>query len=202
MPSMMNRDQAAALLGVPSEADAATVRRAWRFWARIAHPDVGGDPAHFAELEAARQILLRPQPVVVEQQPPRKSLREMLRRAPHPRSLALALVAAIATATLPSFPSIPLAVAAVPAALAATGWARWATWELLVSSADRGHRIELLALLWLPLVIVQLAVSILIGTSLLPVLPLCAVPLAAAVAALQPGAGLWIPVRGNRGFTQ
>lgn len=189
----MDRDQAAALLGVPIGADPATVRRAWRFWARIAHPDVGGDPAHFAQLDVARQVLLSLQPVAEEQQQPRTSLRGVMRRAAHPRALGVAAVAVLATATLPHFLSVPLALAAVPAALAATGWAGWATYELLVSSADRGHRIALLALLWLPLVILQLAVSIAIGTSLLPVLPLCAVPLAAAVAASQSGSGLWHP---------
>lgn len=193
MPGMMDRDQAAALLGVPSEADPAVVRRAWRFWARIAHPDVGGDPTHFAQLDEARQVLLRPCPVVVEQQPPRKSLRKVMRRAPHPRWLALACVGALATAILPHFVAAPLALAATPAAFAATGWALWAAREFLIVSADRGHRIELLALVWLPMVFLQLAVSMAIGSSLLPVLPLCAIPLVAVVAAMQSGTGLWHP---------
>lgn len=191
---MMDRDRAAALLGVPSDADPTSVRRAWRFWARIAHPDAGGDPTHFAQLDEARQVLLRPPPKMVEQPPPRASLRTVLRRGRHPGVLAVAALAAVGTATLPHFLSVPLALAAVPASLTATGWARWATRELLAPSADRGHHIELLALLWLPMVLVQLAVSTAVGTSLLPVLPLCAVPVAAAVATLAPGAGLWRPI--------
>ena len=56
----MGREEAAQLLGVPADADPDTIRHAWRLWARVAHPDVGGDPAHFARLDEARRVLQRP----------------------------------------------------------------------------------------------------------------------------------------------
>lgn len=49
---------AAQLLGVPADADPATVRAAFREAARTHHPDVGGCPARFAALTAARDELL------------------------------------------------------------------------------------------------------------------------------------------------
>lgn len=124
---------------------------------------------------------------------PRPPFRAVFRRPAHPRSLSLTAFAALLMALLPHYLAAPLAVTAAPAALAATAWASWAMRELLRACADRGHRIETLALLWFPMVLGQLTVSLLGGTSLLPVLPLFALPIAGAVAALNPGAGLWRP---------
>ncbi len=73
-------------------------------------------------------------------------------------------------------------------------WAVWAASEILSKSADRGHRIAALALLWLPIAVMQVLVSVLFGTSFVPVLPLLALPLVAVVALINPGAGLWRPV--------
>lgn len=67
----MNRDEAAVLLGVPVTADPEEVRHAWRMWARIAHPDADGDPAHFTELEQARRVLLQAAPAVASVVVPR-----------------------------------------------------------------------------------------------------------------------------------
>ena len=58
----------AARLGVPSDADAATVRAAFALRLRAVHPDVAGpgraDPASdVAELVAARDQLLAPPPI-------------------------------------------------------------------------------------------------------------------------------------------
>ena len=58
----MSREVAAATLGLPVNASPDDVRHAWRMWARIAHPDLGGDSAHFARLDQARRVMMQPQP--------------------------------------------------------------------------------------------------------------------------------------------
>jgi hypothetical protein len=46
------------VLGVPSDADEAAIRNAYRALARVYHPDAGGDPGEFRRLqEAYRQAL-------------------------------------------------------------------------------------------------------------------------------------------------
>lgn len=100
-------------------------------------------------------------------------------------------IGALGAAILPAILPVTLVLAAVPAALAATAWAVWTTKELLNQASDRGHRITMLALAWGPMACGQLLVSIIAGASLLPVLPLLALPIVAAVAALDPGSGLW-----------
>ena len=201
----MDRDEAAALLGVQADASAVDVKRAWRVWARLAHPDAGGDPQHFAELDEARRVLLREQPPLLGLEPkPRPTWRQVLTRPAHPILLSLGAVAATALAIVPSVAPQPLFLAAAPAFLAATAWAVVASRALLAPSsgrgpsADHGHRITALALLWLPVASAQVLVSMIAGASLLPVLPLSALPLAAAVSAVNPGAGLWRPVSGER----
>lgn len=47
------------VLGVPTDADAATVRSAWRSLIAAAHPDQGGTEAQAAALNAARDEMLR-----------------------------------------------------------------------------------------------------------------------------------------------
>ena len=54
----MTRTEAAAALGVPPDADDATVSSAFRRRALQAHPDRGGDPAEFERSVAARKLLL------------------------------------------------------------------------------------------------------------------------------------------------
>ena len=46
-----------ALLGVDWEADAETVRRAWRTTSRTAHPDAGGTHDDFVRLQHAWEVL-------------------------------------------------------------------------------------------------------------------------------------------------
>lgn len=193
----MDRDEAAALLGVPSNATAEAVKRAWRVWARLAHPDAGGDPEMFARLDEARRIMLRPRQKSIEPVP-REPWRLVLTRPAHPVLLMLGAGAAVALAALPAIAPQPVAVAAAPAFIAATAWAVLATRAILVRRADHGHRITALALLWLPIASAQVLVSIIAGASVLPVLPLSALPLAAAVSAVNPGAGLWRPVSDGR----
>jgi len=189
----VNRDEAALLLGVPVNADPEAVRHAWRMWARIAHPDVNGDPAHFAQLEAARRVLLQASPVEtsVMASAPRQAWPQVVRRPAHPGALAVTGIGTILCPALASVPAVPYAVAAALSALAAALWTAWAASASLSTGADHGHRIAALALLWLPIAVMQVLISILVGASLVPVLPLLAVPFVAVVALVNPGAGLW-----------
>ena len=59
----MDGTRARALLGVPLGASTTTVTRAFRGAVLVAHPDHGGDPAAFAALVAARDLLLAEAPV-------------------------------------------------------------------------------------------------------------------------------------------
>lgn len=192
----MNRDEAAVLLGVPVTADPEEVRHAWRMWARIAHPDVHGDAAHFTQLEEARRVLLKAAPVAasVVTPAPRQSWSHIVRKPAHSYALALSGVATILLAALAGWSPMPYAFAVATSSLAAALWTAWAASEILSSSADHGHRIVALALLWLPIVVMQVLVSVLVGTSFVPVLPLIALPFVAVVALVNPGAGLWRPV--------
>ena len=192
----MNRDEAAVLLGVPVTAEPDEVRRAWRMWARFAHPDVDGDPAHFTQLEEARRVLLKAAPVAasVVTPAPRQSWSHVVRKPTHSIALALSGVVTILLAALAGWSPLPYAIAVATSSLAAALWTAWAASEILSRSADHGHRIAALALLWLPIVVMQVLMSMLVGTSFVSVLPLVALPFVAVVALVNPGAGLWRPV--------
>ena len=233
----MTRGEAARLLGVPVDAGADAVRHAWRVWARLAHPDAGGDSQHFARLELARRVLLQPdildparpgsttgptaaRSATVEQAsvppdpsrtawtaPPRAPLASVLHPPARPLGLVVLGVVALALAALPallgmvdsaSSATLEVAVTGMPAALAAAAWAVAGTRAVLDPVADPGHRMTVLALAWLPVCLLQLAVSTLAGAGLITVLPLLALPLVAAVAAVNPGAGLWRPIGTGR----
>lgn len=58
----MTPARARTVLNVPASASRRTVELAFRVLARRHHPDVGGDPKVFAELVAARAVLLDPDP--------------------------------------------------------------------------------------------------------------------------------------------
>ena len=201
----LTQEQAASLLGVVADADPETVRRAFRTWARLAHPDLGGDPQHFDSLLRARDVLLATEetpatdPSTTDAPAPRLSWAAILVR-PTPASVVRFVIGAvlvIALALLPALMGVgdqvaSLAIAAGPAAIAAAGWAVITVNRLLDARADAGHRITALALAWLPLAIAQVVLAQIAGGSLIPVLPLLALPFVAAVAAVNPGAGLWI----------
>lgn len=202
----MTRAEAAAVLGVPLDAGTDEVRHAWRMWARIAHPDTGGDPAHFARLDQARRVLADPAPAVTSSARPREPvptphapLRSVLVRPPHPRVLVLLGVATALLAAAPAVLQAPTTLAivatAMPAAVCAAVWAGYATRQALRPGADAGHVMAMLFLLWVPVALLQQVIAALAGVSLLPVLPVLAVPLVAAVAVVNPGAGLWRPVQ-------
>jgi hypothetical protein len=165
-------------------------------WARIAHPDVNGDPAHFAQLDTARRVLLRAAPEAAPEvtSAPRKTWSQVLRKPAHPIALAVSGIVTILLAALAGVSPLPYAIALAMSSCAAALWALWATSEILPKSADQGHRISALTFLWLPIAVMQVVVSLLVATSFVPVLPLLALPFVAVVALVNPGAGLWRPV--------
>lgn len=55
----MRPDQARAVLGVSTEADRATIKRRYHLLARDWHPDAGGDPDQFQQIQQAYDLLLR-----------------------------------------------------------------------------------------------------------------------------------------------
>jgi ABC-type Co2+ transport system permease subunit len=65
---------------------------------------------------------------------------------------------------------------------------------LLAPDADVGHAIAVLSGAWAPIALAQVLISLALGTSVLPVLPVLALPFAAAVGLVNPGAGLWRPI--------
>lgn len=209
----LTRTDAAVLLGVPVDAPPATVRHAWRMWARIAHPDVGGDPDHFARLEQARRVMMIPDPRAIPTVP-RARLREVLRRPAHALRLAGGALVAVALVALPVLLDagarrgdlhggdaslVWLALACAPGALAAAGVAVMATRECLQASADRGHRIAVVCFAWLAVAVPQMLVATAVGVDLLPVLPVMALPLVAVVGSLDPAIGLWRPGSSSQG---
>lgn len=58
MPDRLQREQALRVLALASSADATEVKRAYRRLAREHHPDHGGDPELFHELQQAFECLL------------------------------------------------------------------------------------------------------------------------------------------------
>lgn len=196
----MTRAEAAAHLGVSLSASPDEVRQAWRMWARLAHPDRGGNAEHFVLLRSARDVLLEPAdavwaaPDVTEAVPVRSSLRSQLIRPPRRvKWTGMALIAGcIALSVLPGvIGSLTLVLTAAPAAIAATGTTIFLRDRILAPSADIGHRITALVCVWTPLVSAQVVVAQIFAISLITVLPLFALPFVASVAATNPGAGLW-----------
>lgn len=83
----LTRSTAARLLGVAPDAAVVEVKRAFRLWATLAHPDQGGSAARFAELCAARDLLLAVAsgPEAPSSEPPSGTNGgEPPRSAPHP----------------------------------------------------------------------------------------------------------------------
>ncbi|MGH8910117.1 MAG: J domain-containing protein [Egibacteraceae bacterium] len=81
----MSPDRARRLLAVPPDAARDEIERAFRRLARVHHPDRGGDAGRFAELVAAREVLLRPraaseaQLIVIHTRPWRRVVRAVQR---------------------------------------------------------------------------------------------------------------------------
>ena len=167
------------------------MRRAFRAWAALAHPDHGGDAVHFQALCDARDALLEP---VVPQAAgaqivpkPRQPWRAVLRR-PAPGVLillALGLLATIAAVLA----AIGGPLLAMPAAVASAAWCVAAS-RAVLRGADHGHVIVVRSMAWALATCGQLLVAAVAGISLIEVLPLLAVPFVAAIAAVNPAAGL------------
>lgn len=196
----MSVEQAALLLGVDRDADAQTVQQAFRVWARLAHPDAGGDRGHFEELIRARRTLvtrapsgIKPQEVTVAA--PRMGFTAVRRR---PSGLgAVAIVVALLAALIS-----PLATVALPVWMAAGVMGACATALSVTVSrccldtrADVGHRIGTLMITWAPVAVVQVLIASMLGTQIVLALPVLALPEVFAVALVNPGAGLWRPIR-------
>jgi len=189
--SEMTRAEAARELGVSEDADAEAIRRAWRVWARLAHPDTGGRPEQFDRLRRARDVLLAQ--LAVAPSRPRPQFRSVIHRPGAGTRWLLILVAVLAlvAVALPmlapgSARGVTLAPAALLAAIFAILAARW----LLDSRADAGHRIAFVSCAWLPLAVMQVALAELLGTSAVSVLPVMVLPFVIVIAAVNPGAGL------------
>lgn len=199
----MSRTEAARLLGVDVSADSDTVRHAWRMWARVAHPDAGGDPQHFARLDHARRVLSTPQPPAAAapaHAPARERWSNVLQRPRHPVALLAGAAVAVASAALSgsvgaSPTMIQLASIALLASVVACGVAVGVAREVLVDRADRGHRMAVISALWSLLAGLQVVTAAVAGVSLVPVLPVMALPIVALVGAMNVGAGLWRPVQ-------
>lgn len=194
----MDRADAAALLGVPIDADAGEVRRAYRMWVRVAHPDAGGDPLHFARLTQARRTMLRPAPrrmasTKAESPAPRAPLSTMVRLPSTWPLLAIGAGGVVALALLPAL-GVAVPLAAFIAGTVTAAWAVLATRGSLRTGADAGHRIAMYALTWLPLATAITMVSLVFGTDLVMMLPLLALPFAAVISWQNAGVGLWRPI--------
>lgn len=200
----MTREQAALLLGVDVDASTEQVNHAWRVWAKLAHPDLGGDRGHFEALAVARAVLAgraaRPAPQeqsssATEPSNDRDRLRDMCRR-PSPRgTLAIVLAAlgsVIAVAIAPSLSDFGAALAVATAAcVCAVAIQR----SVLREAADVGHRIALLTLAWFPTAALLAVMVAYHGVAIIGLLPVVALPFVVAVALVNPGAGLWRPIR-------
>ena len=192
----MTREQAALLLGVRSQASSEEVNHAWRVWAKLAHPDAGGDREHFEALAHARSVLLSRTELAVEVSvEPRASLRSVCHRPSLGRLLVVCLaivgssIGGIGVAHLSDFgTAFAIGVASAATAIAIQR-------AFLGPSADTGHRITIVVLAWLPVVAaLGLGVTYL-GVELIELLPVVVLPLVVTVALVNPGAGLWRPVR-------
>ena len=90
---------------------------------------------------------------------------------------------------------IQLASLALLASVVACGVAAGVAREVLVDRADRGHRMAVISALWSVLAGLQVVTAAVAGVSLVPVLPVMALPIVTLVGAMNVGAGLWRPVQ-------
>lgn len=198
----MTRQQAALLLGVDLHATPTEVNHAWRVWARLAHPDAGGDRAHFEALAEARALLVRGGAASATEHftsdEPRGSARLSWRqvcRRPDPRAIiTLCFVALVGLLATVASPRVSTLMAGLMLGVAAAGFAVVAERTVLQPFADTGHRIGILCATWLPAVGLLLLGSAVRGVDVIAVLPIVALPFVASVALVNPGAGLWRPV--------
>lgn len=194
----MTRERAALLLGVDVHASAHQVNQAWRVWVKLAHPDAGGDRGHFEALSDARAVLLKceiPAPDPVIEVPDRLGLRSVCTR-PSPRGMFQAMLVLIATMVLVLLaPRLPVLGSAFALGIAAGCAALAIQRAVLRPNADTGHRISVLFLAWVPVVLSVTGTGALLGVDVIAVLPVIVLPFIVFVAMVNPGAGLWRPIR-------
>lgn len=184
------RDVAARLLGVTPSADEATVRRAFRAWAGLVHPDHGGDAQQFQALCDARDALLGatadPEPSLAPL--PRRAWSDV---AQCPGAAVLVLLAIGFAGTVAAV--LPAGSSPLLALLAGVAAAAWcvAVSRAVLDGADHGHVIVARSLAWGVATGAQFIVATVVGVTLVDVLPLLAVPFVAVIAAVNPAAGLW-----------
>ena len=204
----MTREHAALLVGVDENSSADDVQRAWKVWVRLAHPDAGGDRDHFEALMHARRVLLATvvqvnaveadaAPAAEHAVPDRPSLRSVVRRPSRGAAIVLVGVAVIALASPVATLSLAPWVSALIMGGCAAGFAVGATRALLGDRGDVGHRITCVSLLWLPVACGHVGLSASLGSDIVLMLPVFAVPLVASVAWMNAGVGLWTPVRSS-----
>lgn len=204
----MTREHAALLLGVDENSSVDDVQRAWKVWVRLAHPDAGGDRDHFEALMRARRVLLAnvvqanavemdTAPAADHVVPDRPPLRSVVRRPSRGVAIVLVGVAVIALASPVVTLSLALWLSAAIMGGCAAGFAAGATRALLGDRGDVGHRITCISALWLPVACGQVGLSVSLGSDIVLMLPVLAVPLVASVAWMNAGAGLWMPVRSS-----
>lgn len=204
----MTREQAALLLGVDIDASVEQVHHAWRVWAKLAHPDAGGDREHFEALMRARSILLT-HPAQPAGQPTAERTATQSTPAPQPRAplrnvccrpsargvvvLVIVAVGSVFTALLaPRLSDFGGALAVgVVASAGSLAFQR----NLLARSADTGHRITALTLAWFPIAGALTATVAYQGVAIIGLLPVIVLPFVVTVGLVNPGAGLWRPIR-------
>lgn len=192
----LRRDDAARLLGVSRDADATTVRRAFRAWASLSHPDHGGDPRAFRALCAARDTLLAARDTLLlaavetDRGPqPRQAWRTVLIRPRRVDAAVLALGGIVSVATVVAAGWINAAWGVIPAAVLAAAWCV-AVSRLLLRGADHGHIIVVRSWAWVAVASAQMVLAGALGIAVIEVLPLLVLPFVMVIAAVNPGAGL------------
>lgn len=193
----MTRKEAAALLGVDDSASPDDVRRAWRVWARLAHPDLGGDVRHFRRLAAARDELLSgtpldPNPAL--EPTPRAPLLSVMHRPGVPAIVVTATLVIGCMAVVMVARLVDPWLVALALGLTSTCGVVVLQRAMLTRQADVGHRISFLALTWIPLAVCLAVTTEAVGSSIVTALPALVLPFVAAVALANPGAGLWRPL--------
>lgn len=196
----LDRKTAARLLGIPADAEARDVRRAFRMWAAMVHPDFGGSQEQFARLCAARDVLLAPPPRSAPEHhdstavrchlAARTPWRDVLRR-PSPSSVIVlaALVVLSVSAVLVAL-VVPILLGLAVAAIAATVTSV-AVGRVLLRNPDHGHVIVTRTIAWIAITGLQCVVAALAEIPAFEALPLLAVPFVASIAMINPGAGIW-----------
>lgn len=187
---------AARLLGVAPSSTPDEVRRAFRLWAAVVHPDHGGNAQQFGALCAARDVLLAPDPLAEaattsgpSATTARRPWSSVVRKPSAGTVVITAALVAFALMLVPLGAVLPMPWGLAPAAIAATG-ACVVIGKLLLRHPDHGHVIVTRSGLWGSVTALQCLLAWGLGIAVIEALPLLALPFVAAIALVNPGAGL------------